>query len=97
MGGISVGPENRQGEQIVFPPIDNVQIANNTVLNSNFWGIQVGGLEKTGDHYLKNLSLTNNQVTGTKSSYGAITVESFSSGVIANNSVNGFTLNGVWR
>ncbi len=51
--GISVGPENKIDEHLVYPQMDQVEILNNTVLNSNFWGIHVGGAENPDGQYLK--------------------------------------------
>jgi len=93
-GGIWTGPENKDGEYLVFPPIDEVRVLNNTVLNSNFWGIHVGGQENPQGHYLKNLTLSNNQITGTHSGYDALAIMSFSNGSVANNIIDNFTING---
>nr|WP_319539520.1 right-handed parallel beta-helix repeat-containing protein [uncultured Methanospirillum sp.] len=93
-GGISVGPENKIDEHLVYPQMDQVEILNNTVLNSNFWGIHVGGAENPDGQYLKNFTVSGNQITGTHGSYDALAVKSISGGVVTTNLINNFTING---
>ncbi len=93
-GGISVGPENKIEDKLVYPQIDQVEIRNNTVLNSNFWGIHVGGAENPDGPYLKNFTVIGNQITGTIGSYDALAVRSISGGVVTGNLIDNFTING---
>ncbi|HWQ64115.1 MAG TPA: right-handed parallel beta-helix repeat-containing protein [Methanospirillum sp.] len=94
-GGISVGPVNKVGERIVYPPMNEVEIRNNTILNSNSWGIHAGGFENFDEQqYLKNFTVRGNQITGTHGSDGALIVKSVSGGSVTNNLIDNFTING---
>lgn len=94
-GGISVGPVNPVDDRVDNLPMNEIEIRNNTIVNSNSWGIHAGGFENHGDqHILKNFNVSGNHITGIHGSDGALAVKSISGGSVTNNLVDNFTVNG---
>lgn len=94
-GGISIGPVNGVDSSNDYLPMKEVEIRNNTVLNSNSWGIHAGGFESYDDQqFLKNFTVSGNHITGTHGSEGALVVKSISGGSVINNIIDNFTVNG---